>query len=168
MENRGQETLTGQEPIELGEGKNMELVPVEAEDIDRITKLNKDALRVFAYKKFGINLDLSSHIIVIRGDLIKKCQIALGIILEDPETDEETKAAIGKVVPRYVKNPKNKRVFDATPALLKRDDLVPCDEDGTPLKASEYFIPEAKPAFNSGSKSEMERLAAGMETQIER
>lgn len=167
MENREQSTLTGEEPIELGEGKALELEAVVPEDVDKITKLNKDALRVFAYKKFGFNLDLSSHIVVIRGELIKKCQIALGIILEDPETDDETKEAIGKVVPRFVKNPKNKRVFQSTPALLKRTDLLPCDEDGRPLMASEYFIPEIKPAYNPSSGSEMERIASGMESQIE-
>ena len=41
----------------------------------------------------------------------------------------------GKEVPRedpieYLLSPENRRVHDATPALLKRKDLIPCNKEG--------------------------------------
>lgn len=161
------EELTGNEPIDLGEGRKTEMEPVVPEDVDKIGKINKDALRVFASKKFGINLDLSQHIGIIRGELIKRCLISLGEILQDDDVDDLTRKAIEKVVPMWVKHPINGRVFASSPALLKRLDLIPCTKDGRPLRANEYYIPEPKPQFKPGSKNEMERMAAGMENQIE-
>ncbi len=158
--------LTGNEPIDLGEGKAVELEKVLPEDVDRIMKFNKDALRVFAVKKFGFNLDLSQHIAIIRGELVKKAQVALGIILADVDLDDETREAIEKVIPMYVKHPINGRVFDSSPDLLKRLDLIPCTKDGRPLRANEYYIPAPKPQYKAGSRSEMERVASGMEKEI--
>lgn len=160
--------LNGSEPIDLGEGKAVELETVVPEDVEKIMKFNKDAMRVFAMKKFGFSLDLSQHIAIIRGQLIKKCQIALGIILQDADTDDELREAIEKVIPMYVKHPVNGRVYDSSPQLLKRMDLIPCTKEGRPLRPNEYYIPQDKPQFKSNSGSEMERLAAGMETQIKR
>lgn len=158
--------LTGNEPIDLGEGKKPELEPVVPEDVDKIMKYNKDALRVFAVKKFGFNLDLSQHIAIIKGELVKKAQVALGIILQDSSTDEETREAIEKVIPMYVKHPKTGRVFASSPSLLKRLDLIPCTKEGRALRPNEYFIPKPKPIYKDNSRSEMERMAAGMESQI--
>lgn len=135
-------------------------------DVDKICKFNKDALRVYALKKFGINLDLSVHIAMIRGNLVKKAMIALGEILQDGDVDDEMREAIEKVIPMYVKHPKTNRVFDSSPQLLKRTDLIPCTKEGRALRPNEYYIPQPKPQFHSNSGSEMERLAAGMESQI--
>lgn len=166
MESDESRELTGDEPIELGEGKKPELEPVVPDDIDKIGKFNKDALRTFAVRKFGFNLDLSLHIAIIRGDLVKKCMINLGMMLQDKDTNDEVREAIEKVIPMYMKNPKNGRVFDSTPDLLKRTDLIPCTKEGRPLRSNEYFIPQPKPAYKKDSRSEMERMAAGMESQI--
>lgn len=160
--------LTGDEPIELGEGRGAELEAVLPEDVDKIMKFNKDALRVYASKKFGFNLDLSQHIAIIRGEIVKKAMIALGMILQDKNTDDSVREAIEKVIPMYVKHPKNGRVYDSSPALLKRLDLIPCSKEGVPLRADEYYIPQPKPSYKNNSGSEMERVAAGMETQITR
>ena len=159
--------MTGREPIDLGEGKVGEKKEaVLPEDIDKIMKFNKDALRVYALNKFGFSLDLSQHIAIIRGELVKKAQIALGIILQDASTDEATREAIEKIIPMFVKHPKTGRVYDSSPELLKRLDLIPCTKNGTPLRSNEYYIPAPKPAYRSNSQSEMERMAAGMEKQI--
>jgi hypothetical protein len=159
--------LTGNEPIDLGEGAKEKWEPVVAEDVDKVGKLNKDALRVFALKKFGFSLDLSQHIAIIRGNLVKKCLISLGEMLQDEDTDAITRQAIEKVIPMYMKHPINGRVFNSSPALLKRLDLIPCTKEGMPLRANEYYIPENKPQHKINSKNEMERMAAGMERQIE-
>ncbi len=158
--------LTGNEPIDLGEGKKPELEPVVPEDVDKLMKFNKDALRSFAVRKFGFNLDLSQHIAIIKGDMIKKCQIALGIILQDANVDDSVREAIEKVIPMYVKHPINGRVYDSSPDLLKRADLIPCTKEGRPLRSNEYYIPEPKPQYKGNSRSEMERMASGMESQI--
>ncbi len=158
--------MANQENINMGEGKKTILEPVLAEDIEKICKLNKDALSSFAQKKFGYKPNLLKHHSIIRGELVMKAQVALGEIAEDEYTDEETRLAINKVIPRFLKHPVNNRVNPASPALLKRGDLIPCTENGTPLRAHEYYIPEDKPLKNPGSGNEMERLAAGMERQI--
>jgi hypothetical protein len=162
------EDMTGKEPIELGERRSdaVKKESVLPEDIDKIMKLNKDALRVYALKKLGINLDLSQHIAIIRGDIVKRAQVALGIILQDSSTDESTRKEIEKIIPMYVKNNKTNRVFDSSPELLKRQDLIPCTKEGIPLKANEYYIPVSRPRFKGNSRNELERMYAGMEQQI--
>ncbi len=160
------EDMTGKEPIELGEGRAPKKEEVLPEDVDKIGKMNKDALKVFAWRKLGINLDLSQHIGIIRGELIKKSQIALGIILQDTSIDDSTRDAIEKIIPMYVKHPRTGRVFDSSPELLKRNDLIPCTREGVPLRQNEYYLPVPTPQFKGSSKNEMERMAAGMEKQI--
>ncbi len=150
----------------MGEGKKPVLEPVLPEDVEKIGKLNKDALAGFALKKFGYKANLLKHIIVLRGELVMKCQVALGEIAEDEYTDDETRLAIEKVIPRYLKHPVNGRINPASPQLLKRGDLIPCTKEGKPLRSHEYYIPEDKPVNNPGSNNEMERVAAGMERQI--
>lgn len=152
--------------IGMGEGKRIKLENVLPEDIEKLGKLNKDALSTYAQKKFGYKPNLLKHILVIRGELVLKAQVALGEIAADEYTDDETRLEIEKVVPSYLKHPINDRVNPATPQLLKRGDLIPCTKDGKPLRSHEYYIPEAKPTMNPGSKHEMERIAAGMERQI--
>jgi hypothetical protein len=154
--------------FEMKEGKKPELEAVVAEDVEKIGKLNKDALAAFAKKKFGYSLNCLKHIGILRGELIMKAQVALGEIASDEYCDEETRLAIEKVIPRYLKHPKNGRINPSTPQLLKRGDLIPCTQDGTPLRSHEYYIPNDKPANNPNSNNEMERVAAGMERQIAR
>lgn len=156
-----------EQKFEMGEGKGkVKLEPVLPEDVDKIGKLNKDALAGFALKKFGYKLNLLKHISILRGELVMKCLVGLGEIAEDEYTSEETRLAIEKVIPRYLKHPINGRVNPASPALLKRGDLIPCTKEGKPLRSHEYYIPDDKPVNNPGSLNEMERVAAGMERQI--
>jgi hypothetical protein len=153
----------------MGEGKGkQELEVVVAEDINNIGKMNKDTLSVFAKKKFGYNINLLKHIGILRGELIMKAQVSLGEIAADEYCDEETREAIEKVIPQYLKHPVNGRINPATPMLLRRNDLIPCTKDGRPLRPNEYYIPSDKPQFNTQSSNEMERITAGMERQIVR
>jgi len=156
----------GKDGFEMGEGKGIKLQPVLAGDIDKIGKMNKDTMSGFALKKFGYKINLLKHIGILRGELIMKAQVALGEIAEDEYTDDETRLAIEKVIPRYLKHPVNGRVNPASPQLLKRGDLIPCTQNGTPLRSHEYYIPDDKPVNNPNSRNELERVAAGMERQI--
>jgi hypothetical protein len=128
--------------IELGEGKAPALEPCVAEDIDKIARVGKDALRIFASKKFGYSLDCGGHIKHLRADLTKRVQIALNMIIDKPGASDEEKKAIEKVIPRYLLHPVNKRVNGATPALLARGDLIPCTKEGVPLEVPEEIIEE--------------------------
>lgn len=151
----------------MGEGKGKaKLEQVLPEDVEKIGKMNKDHLAGFAKKKFGYNVNLLKHLSILRGEVVMKCQVALGEIAEDEYTDEETRLAIEKIIPRFLKHPVNGRVNPASPALLKRHDLIPCTADGKILRGHEYYIPTDKPVNNPGSRHEMERVAAGMERQI--
>lgn len=152
--------------FEMGEGKAKKLEGIEPQDVEKIGKLNKDALSSFAQRKFGYKPNLLKHISILRGELVMKCQVALGEIVEDEYTDDETRIAIEKVIPRFLKHPVNGRINPASPQLLKRTDLIPCTRDGKPLRSHEYYIPDDKPANNPSSRNERERMAAGMERQI--
>jgi hypothetical protein len=152
--------------FEMSEGKAVALEAVEPGDIEKVGKLNKDALAIYTTKKFGYKLNLLKHIAILRGEIIMKCQVALGEIAEDEYTDDETRLAIEKVIPMFLKHPKNGRVNPASPTLLIRGDLIPCTKDGTPLKSHEYYIPTNKPVANINAPNEMQRVAAAMERQV--
>jgi hypothetical protein len=129
---------TGKEnELVMGEGKTPTLEPCVAEDIEYLKRVNKDALRIFARKKFNYVLDCGGHIRNLRDELTKKVQIALNIIVENPEATEEEVEAIEKVIPRWLLHPVNKRINQATPALLARGDMIPCTEKGVPLESME-------------------------------
>lgn len=116
------------------EGNGDELVKCVPGDLDMIQKAKKDALGVFAKKKFGYDPDLGAmHIKELREELTKKVKVALNIIIDKPGTPEAEKKAIEKVIPKYLLHPVNKRVNPVTPELLARKDMIPCTQNGTPL-----------------------------------
>ncbi len=159
--------MANEQEFGMGEGKGKaKLEDVLPEDVEKIGKLNKDALASFGLKKFGYKLNCLKHISILRGELVMKAQVALGEIAADEYCDEETRIAIEKVIPRFLKHPINGRINPASPQLLKRADLIPCTEKGVPLRSHEYYIPEDKPSNNPNSQNELERVAAGMERQI--
>jgi hypothetical protein len=145
----------------MGEGGPAHKEPCVAEDMDKIGKLNKDALAIFAKKKFNLNIDRGTNISILRGDLVKKVQIALNLRVADPETGPTERAKIEKVIPRFVMHPKNHRIFAATEALLLRTDMIPCEEDGTPIY--HYAMPTVK---KREPKNELDRLSLDLERQI--
>jgi hypothetical protein len=113
--------------------KKRKLEPCTTEDLDKIRRANKDTLRVFAKKKFGVDLDLGTNLNILREALTRKVQIALNIIIENPKCSPEVKKKIESRIPRWLKHPINGRVNQASPQLLKRHDMIPCTEDGTPI-----------------------------------
>jgi hypothetical protein len=145
----------------MSEGGKVYKEPCVAEDMDKIGKLNKDALAVFAKKKFNINIDRGTNISILRGDLVKKVQIALNLRVADPEIGATERAQIEKVIPRFVMHPKNHRIFDATEALLLRNDMIPCEEDGTPIYHYAMPVKEKRKPRN-----ELDRLSLDLERQI--
>ena len=158
--------LEEKKSIEMGEGAGKKGVsPCVPEDIDMIAKSNKDALRVFAKKKFSINLDCGQHLNKIRLDLTKRVQVALGQIIDDPNIDEAIKMAIERRIPRYLLHPVNKRVFDASPYLLKRTDLIPCDKAGVPL--AHFNEQEEVDEDDNDGSDELDRLTQDKQEEID-
>jgi hypothetical protein len=157
--------MPGKDEFGMGEGKGKVILEsCVPEDIDKIAKSNKDWLRVFAKKKFNHSLDCGRNMILIRKDLTKRVQVALGHIIDDPETDEAIKRAIERKIPRFLLHPVNKRVNAASPELLKRTDLIPCTEEGEPLsmfiEQEQLGVPEAH------SGAEIAKIAQDLEDEI--
>jgi hypothetical protein len=159
--------MSNKDEFGMGEGKGKAILESCApEDIDKIAKSNKDWLRVFAKKKFNHNLDCGMNMILIRKDLTKRVQVALGHIIDDPETDDAIKRAIERKIPRFLLHPVNKRVNAASPELLKRTDLIPCTENGKPLN---IFIEQEQLGVDvagAGSSEELEKISQNLEDEI--
>ncbi len=145
----------------MKEGGRPPLEPCVIEDMDKIGRLNKDALAILAKKKFNLNIDRGENISILRGNLVKKVQIALNIRAADPEIDAKEKVAIQAVIPQYVKHPVNLRIFEATPTLLLRPDMIPCDVDGNPVHFQ--YVPPVKKAV---ATNELDRLSLDLERQV--
>jgi hypothetical protein len=145
----------------MKEGEKGYKEPCVAEDMDKIGKLNKDALAIFAKKKFNIYINRGTNISILRGDLVKRVQVALGMIIEDPNINETQRRAIEKVIPRYLMHPKNGRIFAATPALLLRHDMIPCTEQGEPI-----FVQQPVVAKDDPASDELNRLSLDLERQV--
>lgn len=85
-------------------------------DIDRATK---DELSEYAREKLRTELNMGKRIAELRADVRSLVEEAV----EGPTED-------GKPRPQYVRNPETGFVFEATPILLARKDLIPCDAEG--------------------------------------
>jgi hypothetical protein len=145
----------------MKEGEKPGLEPCVAEDMDRIGKLNKDALAIFAQKKFNLSIDRGTNISILRGDLVKKVMVALGMLAEDPNINEVQRAAIERVIPQFLRHPHNHRVFVSTPALLLRHDMIPCDKLGNPVHVQQPVVAAKDPASD-----ELARLSLDLERQV--
>ena len=145
----------------MKEGNRPALEACVVEDMDKIGRLNKDALAILAKKKFGLNIDRGENISILRGNLVKKVQIALNIRAADPEITEKEKVAIEAVIPKYVRHPINHRIFEATPTLLLRPDMIPCDAEGNPVHFQ--YVPPVKKA---PATNELDRLSLDLERQV--
>ncbi len=145
----------------MKEGEKPTFEPCVAEDMDKIGKLNKDALAVFAKSRFNLNIDRGMNISILRGDLVKKVMVALGMLAADPNINAVQKAAIQAVIPRYLMHPVNHRVFEATPALLKRHDMIPCTKEGAPVHVQQPVV-----IANDPASDELNRLSLDLERQV--
>lgn len=108
---------------------------VTMKDVDKVKKMDKDALKKWVNQPCTFNyvIDTTNRTIAhLRNQVIGMIKVRMGEEIEkkrkkggkvdDIDTDE---LSLG-----YLFNPSNNRVFEATPALLKRIDLVLCDRKG--------------------------------------
>lgn len=115
-----------------------------------VTEMTKNELAEYALAKHGVELDLQNK----KDALVEQVQkLNAGAPpttdSENPEqptkTEPEQPTDIGGHAPlpavevpkgvQYVKHRENGHVFLATELLLKRGDMVPCDEKGNPVLA---------------------------------
>ncbi|MBF0256026.1 MAG: hypothetical protein HQL47_06115 [Gammaproteobacteria bacterium] len=90
------------------------LIPIE--------EMDKDELELFAKQQYGADVDKRKSLENLRDQVSKLAGLGLS-------NKAEPAAPTGQ--PEWLKNPTNGRVFKATPLLLRRTDLLPCDESGS-------------------------------------
>lgn len=110
---------------------------VRIEDIDRVGKMEKDDLKKWVNQPCTFNyvIDHTRPINHLRNQVVGMIKIRVG---EDIEKRKQEDMRAGIAVEEddadysmgYLLNPANMRVFEATPALLRRQDFVPCDKNG--------------------------------------
>ena len=111
---------------------------VSMKDIDRVGKMEKDALKKWTNQPSTFNyvIDHTRSISHLRNQVIGMIKIRLGEEMEKQNLEDRRS---GKAVDDtdanefsmgYLLNPANMRVFDATAALLRRQDFIPCDKNG--------------------------------------
>ncbi len=118
----------------VDEGFRDELVSVA--DIKLVLQMSKDELNEYVITRFGIDLNLTEKIKMLR---LKVVNLINGKLKIQPEA--KTKEDNGQVVerannPEFIFNPANRRVFEWTEILGARPDYKVCyivDKDGKRL-----------------------------------
>lgn len=90
-----------------------------------ISTMTKDDLAEYALGQYGVELDKRKKIETLRAEVQ-----ALGEKGAAPKAEPEAATSANAA---YLKHRKNGRVFVATPALIKRGDMIPCDAKGDPV-----------------------------------
>lgn len=90
---------------------------------ENIAEMKKDSLADYALSEHGVELDMTKK----KDDLVAEVTaLDAAKAGKAPKADAEPVAS----TPGYLRHPVNLRVYLATPELLKRTDMVPCDKDG--------------------------------------
>lgn len=120
----------GEAPIEpTTEGHREELV--ELADIKLVDEMTKDQLQEYAITRLSTDLNLSDRVKLLRTKVILMIRERLKAEKEpDPTaTVENYHNGMAKAIgnqPEFILNPKNRGVYQWTPALGSRIDYVPC------------------------------------------
>lgn len=83
--------------------------------------MTKDELCEYAQETFGVELNKRHTLNALQAE-----------VEELEGSDANTSIGDVEVVvdADFLRHPVNKRVFESTPGLLKRGDMIPCDKDG--------------------------------------
>lgn len=107
---------------------------VTMKDVDKVKKMTKDQLKKWANQPCTFNyvIDTTRALNHLRNEIVGRIKVRMGEELEAKEKRGETVSKEDKEEMKlgYLLNPSNMRWFIATPALLRRNDFVPCDEKG--------------------------------------
>lgn len=108
------------------DGEREEDVPAteQADEINKIPTMSKDQLAEYA-ETLGVTIDRRRKISELRDEVT-------GLV--DDHRNKTRAKLIGPAKAQFVLNEKTGFVFHANDELLKRDDLIPCDSKGKPLK----------------------------------
>lgn len=107
---------------------------VTMKDIALVKKMDKDELKKWTNQPstFNLVIDTTRSIVHLRNQVVGLIKARIGNEAEKKVQRGESLGDLEKadLSLGYLFNPTNRRVFEATPALLKREDFVPCDRDG--------------------------------------
>ena len=120
----------------VGEAHRGELV--SQSDIKVVlADMTKDELNDYAVTRFGVTLNLSEKIKMLRLKVVNMIRDKLKI-QPDAKANEKTTDGVVETTknPEFIFNPANRRIFEWTEILAARKDLKPCyvvDEKGKRL-----------------------------------
>lgn len=107
---------------------------VTMKDVEKVEKMDKDQLKKWVNQPCTFNyvIDTTRSISNLRNQVIGMIKVRLGEEIEKKIKNGENMDGIDtkELSLGYLFNPANRRVFEATTALLKRQDFIPCDKDG--------------------------------------
>jgi hypothetical protein len=116
------------------EGHRSELVTLS--DVELIEDMTKDEIATYCSSRFAKPIDKSKKLKSIKMQAIMwiKERLNMPSIQKEGENQAEAKPRVLKA--EFVFNPANRRVFEASPLLLKNSDLIHCwivDKNGKKL-----------------------------------
>lgn len=132
MEEEGKVATATPEKLDLdeatvGDGFRGELVSVA--DIKQVLEMTKDEVNDYTVTRFGVTLNLSEKIKMIRLKAVnmirEKLKAEQGGNSNEKATTDDGVAETTKN-PEFIFNPANRRIFEWTPILAARKDLKPC------------------------------------------
>ena len=95
-------------------------------DDKTVAKMKKDELALYAIAEHGVELDLARPVKELREYVTSLDEKKAGKGVPDKEDEEKPESS-------HLKHPVNGRVYQSTPVLRAREDLIPCNAKGKPV-----------------------------------
>jgi hypothetical protein len=96
---------------------------------DKLKEKNKDELNKLAREKFGKSVELTDNLEPIVNSVVELYVEHDKLVMKQKEAGIKS----GKL-PEYFKNPKTGHIFDASLALQKMTNLIPCKKNGDVIR----------------------------------
>lgn len=107
---------------------------VTMKDVAKVKKMTKDQLKKWTNQPCTFNyvIDTTRPLNHLRNEVVGRIKVRMGEEIEGKKKRGEDVSDVDteELGLGYLFNPANCRTFIATPALLKRNDFVPCDKNG--------------------------------------
>ncbi|MHC4322317.1 MAG: hypothetical protein ACYST3_08580 [Planctomycetota bacterium] len=103
------------------------------EDILKVLEMDKIGLQKYCSSRLQKNIDLSRRLKQLKLDVVTMIKDKLNMPTDTNSDNVQKADAPVKRTPEFIFNPKNRRVFEWTEMLAKRDDLIEVwlvDENG--------------------------------------
>ena len=95
-------------------------------DDKTVAEMKKDELALYAIAEHGVELDLAKPVKELREYVTALDEKKAGKGVPDKEDEEKPESS-------HLKHPVNGRVYQSTPVLRARKDLIPCNAKGKPV-----------------------------------